>query len=124
MVHAPAACCTVIALLPGHSCRQDFCSQVAWCCLQETAQADAIAGRPIVMAIVLASVTGLAYLLGLTYCIGVSHDHLCQCAHVTAPFLSWQLRTLQDYDYVLSLDNETGGLLPVGQVRMRSVEIC
>ena len=74
MVHAPAVLCTVIALLPGHSCRQDFCSQVAWCCLQETAQADAVAGRPIVMAIVLASVTGLAYLLGLTYCIGVSHD--------------------------------------------------
>ena len=79
MGHALAACCTVcfdIALLPAPSCRQGSCLTGCMRCLQETAQADAIAGRPIVLAIVLASVTGLAYLLGLTYCIDVSHDLL------------------------------------------------
>ncbi len=81
-VQAPAACCTVrcgLALLPAPSCRQGSCLTACLCCLQETAQADAIAGRPIVMAIALASVTGLAYLLGLTYCIDVSHGVLLSC---------------------------------------------
>eukprot|EP00891_Asterochloris_glomerata_P003306 jgi/Astpho2/3306/e_gw1.00054.39.1_t len=52
--------------------------------IEETAQADAIAGRPIVMAIALASVTGLAYLLGLTYCIDVSHGVLLSCTFTSS----------------------------------------
>ena len=92
--------------------------------LQETAQADAVAGRSILLAILLSSVTGMAYLLGLTYCISVS----CITSgyvYIVAPSLSCQLHTVQDYDHVLSLDNETGGLLPVGQVSAKLLhELC
>ncbi len=67
------------------------------------------------LAIFMSSVTGLAYLLGLTYCIDVSHEYSVMHMWLLLP-LSCQLCTVQDYGYVLSLHNETGGLLPVGQV--------